>query len=165
MELGFKLKACPDRLRRLRKRKRLTQKEMCKRLGLKHNSTWQRWESGHRSPSQACLDNIASEFNVDVISLLPLSIFRDIADAYWLLVRDVKAFPSADVLRILRLRSAGKKLLKISDDKALDSMTRTVLRYGGLTSRRCRFPSLPDFYYEDGPCRVNIGAELLKETM
>lgn len=59
----------PERLKELRKKSNLTQKDMAEHFGTSQPS-YQAWESGKRNPNSESLDKIASFFNVSTDYLL-----------------------------------------------------------------------------------------------
>ncbi|MDV5976583.1 UNVERIFIED_CONTAM: helix-turn-helix transcriptional regulator [Streptococcus canis] len=59
----------PERLKELRKKSNLTQKDMAEYFGTSQPS-YQAWESGKRNPNSESLDKIANFFNVSTDYLL-----------------------------------------------------------------------------------------------
>lgn len=93
-----------DRIKKIRKAKGITQKELAEKLGTSHQNLSQ-YESGKRSPKIETIQKIADALDVSVDRFMPMEIF----DISTLGDDQLEPIDQAMLIEFQKLNDAGKK--------------------------------------------------------
>ncbi len=95
----------PERLKKLRKEKRLTQKELGERLGVKQN-TFTNWENGKREPNLSIILKLAEILETSTDYLLGYTILSKDVPVVSLSEIDIKNIENLSMLELGMLKIA-----------------------------------------------------------